>query len=265
METGLSGSRALITGGASGIGYGIAEALASEGVAVAVASRRPSAAAVEQLRGRGATALSIEADVRVEADVVRMVRDAEEGLGGLDLFVNCAAAAHHEPITRLTTVAWHSTIDTNVTASVVACREVARRFVKQRHGSILIVGSTTLAMALPRETAYRASKAALKAQMEVLAVELAPFGVRVNLLTPGAFDTPLVAPASPALRKAVVYQIPLRREAEPREIGASAVLLLSDRLSPYTTGAELRVDGGLSLRPIYFGSPADLETLNEIE
>lgn len=262
MEAELFGFKALVTGGGSGIGFAISDALAIEGVDVAIASRNPSPEAVERLRARGRNAVAIQADVRSEEDVIRMVQTADDALGGLDLYVNCAAAAQHQPITRWTAAAWRSTIDTNVTASVVACREVSRLFIRRGRGSILIVGSTTLSAALPQETSYRASKAALKAHMEVLAVELAPFGIRVNMLTPGAFETPLVAPADPAQRQMVIRQIPMRREAQPWEIGATAVLLLSDRLSPYTTGADLRVDGGLSLRPIFGGDDMALRLLN---
>jgi len=262
MDAGLSGRNALVTGGGSGIGFAIAEALVAEGVRVVIASRNPNQEAVERLR-RGGSAFSIRADVRNEAEVVRMVSEAEAVLGGLDLFVNCAAVAHHQPITRWSMDAWRSTIDTNVTASIVACREVSRTFIRQGRGSILIVGSTTLSAALPQETSYRASKAALKAHMEVLAVELAPFEIRVNMLTPGAFDTPLVASAKPEQRHFVIAQVPVRREAEPVELGATAVLLLSDRLSPYTTGAEFRVDGGLSLRPMFGGTDTELRRLNE--
>jgi NAD(P)-dependent dehydrogenase (short-subunit alcohol dehydrogenase family) len=263
MNAGLFGCRALVTGGSSGIGFAISEALAAEGVDLAIASRNPSLEAVERLRNKTRSAVAIQVDVRNEDEVVRMVRTAEEALGGLDLFINCAAAAHHQPITQWSMDAWRSTIDTNVTASVVACREVSRRFIHQGRGSILIVGSTTLSAALPQETSYRASKAALKAHMEVLAVELAPFGIRVNMLTPGAFDTPFVASADPAQRQFVVRQVPLRREGQPAELGPTAVLLLSDRLSPYTTGADVCVDGGLSLRPIFGGDDNALRGLNE--
>jgi 3alpha(or 20beta)-hydroxysteroid dehydrogenase len=100
------------------------------------------------------------------------------------------------------------------------------------------------------ESAYRASKAALKAFVEVLALELAPHGVRVNVLTPGAFATPLTAGMSDEQRRRLLGEIPLRREGEPPELCATALLLLSDQLSPYTTGAEFVVDGGLRLRPM---------------
>src|SRR5437763_10603523 len=133
---------------------------------------------------------------------------------------------------------------------VWTCREAARRMVAAGAGSILVVGSTSLYTPAAREAAYRASKAALKAYAEVLALELALHGVRVNVLTPRAFRTPLTAHMSAEQRAELVREIPLRREGITDELCATALLLLSDRLSPYTTGAEFVVDGGLRLRPL---------------
>jgi NAD(P)-dependent dehydrogenase (short-subunit alcohol dehydrogenase family) len=204
----------------------------------------------------------IVADVSQEGEVVRMVAEAATALGGLDLYVNNAAGTWHEPLTHITRAAFEKTMATNVAASVFACREVARIFVRQRSGAILAIASTALVSAQPRETAYRASKAALKAHMEVAAVELAPFGVRVNILTPGGTDTPFVADASPAQRAAAARQVLLRREARPEELAPAAVFLLSDRLAGYITGADLVVDGGLRLRPIFGGGDDELMSLN---
>ena len=141
-------------------------------------------------------------------------------------------------------------------------REVARVFVAQKRGSILAVGSTATVSAQPRETAYRASTAALKAHIEVAAVELAPFGIRVNLLTPGGTDTPFVADAPAAQRARAIREIPLRREARSEEMAPAALFLLSERLAGYITGTELIVDGGLRHRPIFGGSDDDLAALN---
>lgn len=262
MDSRLGGKRALVTGGSTGIGLAIAHALADEGVALAIASRTPDPAAIDKLRARGVQVQAIVADVSREAAVTEMVAEAAAALGGLDLYVNVAAGAWHEPITRLTSASWYRTLDTNVGACVWGCREVGRRFIRQGHGCILVIGSVAMSMPQPCETAYRVSKVALKAHVETTAVELAPFGIRANLLVPGAFDTKMLADTPRVLRDRVMSEIPLRREAQPREIASSAVLLLSDELSPYTTGASLVVDGGLSLRPLMAGSDSDLNALN---
>ena len=263
LATGLAGKAALITGAASGIGRAIALALASEGAAVAVADRQPAEIVVGEIRARGGRAHGITADVSDEHQVVRMVAEAAERLGVIDLYVNCAAGTWHEPVTGVTRQGIERTMATNLMASVFAMREVARHLiVAGRGGAILAVGSTATASAQPRETAYRASKAALKAHIEVAAVELAPFGIRVNLLTPGATDTPFVAGASATQRSRALREVPLRREAQPEELAPAALFLLSDRLAGYVTGSELVVDGGLRLRPIFGGSDVELRKLN---
>ncbi len=126
LETGLAGRRALVTGGGTGIGRAIAHALAREGVDLAIAGRRPLDGAVGELRGLGVRAHGLRVDVSSETAVVRMVADAHERLGGLDLYVNVAAGTWHQPLTRVTSDAWQLTLDTNVGACVWGCREAAR-------------------------------------------------------------------------------------------------------------------------------------------
>ena len=260
MDSGLDGKRALITGGGEGIGLGIALALAAEGVHVAVASRSEHPEALDEIRTHGVDATWIRADVSREDDIVRMVAEAANRLGGLDLYVNNAAGTWHEPITRLTSDAWRRTLDTNVTACALACREVGRRFVAQGTGSILIVGSTAGHTPLYQEAAYRVSKAGLKVLMEVVAIELAPFRIRVNLLTPGGALTRLVAELPPSQTDG--HEVPLRRLGRVEEYGAAAVLLLSEKLSSYTTGTELLVDGGFHLRPMNIWSDEQIRDFN---
>ena len=195
--------------------------------------------------------------------MIRMVAEAAEHLGGLDLYVNNAAVALHEPLTRVTLASLGEDDGDQrrgFRLSAAARRPAASS--PEGRGAIVAVGSTATVSAQPRETAYRASKAALKAHIEVAAVELAPFGIRVNLVTPGATDTPFVAGADPGQRARALANVPLRREAQPEEIAPAVVFLLSDRLAGYITGAELVVDGGLRLRPIFGGDDAALRALN---
>jgi NAD(P)-dependent dehydrogenase (short-subunit alcohol dehydrogenase family) len=263
METGLKGKRVLITGGSTGIGLGIAKALGEEGVRLVVASRHPEPAGLELLRSVSPEVHAITGDVSTETGVVNMVTAAIQALGGLDLYVNNAAVAENEAVTKITAQSFFKVFNTNTAAAVFACREVARHFIRKGSGNILIVGSTSRLTPSYRDFSYRLSKTGLKVLMEHLALELAPHGIRVNLLTPGHYPTRLTSGMSPAGEEKLKQEIPLRRFGDPmQEIGASAVLLLSDQLSRYTTGSELIVDGGLSLRPINFWSDEELRDFN---
>ncbi len=260
MDSGLYGKRALITGGGDGIGLGIALALAAEGVHVAIASRSEHPESLDRIKAHGVDAIWIPADVSREDDIIRMVAQACDRLGGLDLYVNNAAGTWHEPITRLTSEAWRRTLDTNLTACAFACREVGRRFVAQRGGSILIIGSVASHTVLYQEAAYRVSKTGLTALMQLVALELAPYGIRVNQISAGGTLTRLVAQLPP--NQTDGHELPLRRFAQPDEYGGTAVLLLSDRLSPFTTGAEFVVDGGLCIRPMNVYTDAQIFDFN---
>jgi NAD(P)-dependent dehydrogenase (short-subunit alcohol dehydrogenase family) len=240
IETGLAGKRALVAGGASGIGRAIALALEREGAAVAVVDRQDADVGTARLRFTLG---------RPEASV-HAVERAAAALGGLDLVVFTAAVARHEPVLELTAPAWEETFASNLAACAWTCREAGKLLAAEGGGAILVVGSTTIYTPAAGEAAYRASKAGLKAFVEVLAFELAPSSVRVNLLTPGFVDTPLTAGLSARRREALLREIPLGRHAAPDELTATALLLLSDALSPYTTGAEFVVDGGIRLRPM---------------
>jgi len=263
LDPKLSGKRALITGGATGIGLGIAKMLAKEGVRLAIASRNPEPSGIECLRAFGIEVVPIMVDVSTEAGVVRMFDEAVAGLGGLDIFINNAAMVKNEPVTRITTDAFEQVFRINTLAAVLGCREAARRFIAQKSGCILIVGSTARITPSYGDLSYRLSKTGLKTLVEQMALELAPHHIRANLLTPGHFPTQLTAGLTDAAADKLRAEIPLRRFGEPmEELGAAALLLLSEHLSAYTTGAELVVDGGLTLRPINFWNDEELLALN---
>jgi NAD(P)-dependent dehydrogenase (short-subunit alcohol dehydrogenase family) len=263
MDTGLGGKTALITGGSSGIGKGIALALAAEGVKLAIASRRPDPAAIEEIAALGAGCTAIAADVSQEADVVRMVAEAIQALGRLDFYINNAAWTWHQPITQIDSEAWFNTINTNLSAAMWACREVGRHMVARRSGGILIIGSTVRFFPSYRETAYRVSKMGLRMLMQNLAIEMAPYGVRVNMVTPGHFPTRMTAGVTEAMEQKLMGIIPAHRFGEPLEVGRAAAFLLSDRLSGYTVGADLVIDGGLTLNPLPLYTAEEIEGFNK--
>ena len=266
MDSGIKGHTALITGGSSGIGLGIAKALAGEGVNLAIASRNPDPKAIDLLKSYGVDVFTVRADVSKENQVVLMVAQTIAHFGHLDHYVNNAAWEWHEPVTRITTEAWMNTINTNLSACVWACREVARHMIIQGRGSILIVSSTAKLHPLYREASYRVSKTGLNVYAEVLAIELAPYNIRVNTIIPGPFVTRITQTFFSGKKSEVLRKdVPLRRIGDPDECGPAAVLLLSDRLSSYTTGAELVIDGGTRLRPHEMYSEKEILEMNSQE
>jgi 3-oxoacyl-[acyl-carrier protein] reductase len=262
LETDLQGLRAIITGGQRGIGFAIAKALAAEAVNIAVLDIDPDPSAEETLRAMGSEVVSVTGDLGKETDAVKMIHDAIERLGGVDIFVNNAAIAQHEPVTRITREAFYRMIDTNLAACLWAGREVAKAMIAQRSGSILIIGSTVRVCPAYREAAYRISKMGLKMYMETLVIELAPYNIRVNMITPGHFVTRLTKGLSAKHEQILRSQIPLRRFGNTDELGPVAVLLSSPRLSSYITGADFVVDGGLSMRPLPTLEEDELQKLN---
>lgn len=263
METGLAGKAALVTGGATGIGFGIARALAAEKVNLAIASLDLDEANLAELRAGGVRVEAFHCDVSREEQVVDMVKKATDAFGQVDLYINNAAWTWHQSVTTIDTDSLLNTLKTNLFACVWACREVAKQMIARRSGSILIIGSTAMLNPFYRETSYRISKASLAYYAEVLAIELAPYRIRVNTIIPGFFLTKLSSTgmSQDALKK-ILAEIPLRTAGNPVDIGSQAALLLSDRLSRYTTGATVVVDGGLHLRPLPFLSEEEIAGLN---
>jgi 3-oxoacyl-[acyl-carrier protein] reductase len=262
LDLELQGQKALITGGGTGIGRAIAVALAQEGVDVAIASRNPDPKVIQEIESHGVKGLRLVADVSQEDQVVKMVQDAISGLGGLDLYVNNSAAHWDEAVTRVTTEGWANSMNTNLSACIWACREISNHFIAQQSGSILIIGSVATWNPLYKETGYRVSKSGLVAYLGVLAVELAPFGIRANMLKPGFFPTAVSAHLGAEKMKQVLDGIPLRRAGQPEELAWPAMLLLSDKRSGFTTGAEWVVDGGQTLRPLPFYTDEEIVQMN---
>ncbi|MBI2841886.1 MAG: SDR family oxidoreductase [Armatimonadetes bacterium] len=265
IDAGLKGKKALITGGGVGIGLAVARYLAEQGVDIAIANRGDYPEAVGEITSLGVKAIGIRADMSKEEDVVRMVKEAVAGLGGLDLYVNNVAAHWDEPTMKVTSEGWMNTVNTNLSACVYACREVGRHFIENGRGSILIIASTATYTLCPGEFAYRTTKTALVPYMECLAAELAPFGIRVNMLTPGLFITRMTEGLyhEEEFLQKVLAEIPFRKPGDAyADIGPAAALLLSDKLSSYTTGANLVIDGGIKMRVLPWRSDEEVRQMN---
>ena len=244
----LTGRRALVTGGGKGLGLVIANALADAGAEVAVCARtgadvEAAARAIAQRTGRRALALT--ADVTLEADVRRMVDQAQSGLGEIDILVNNAGINVRGPAHELAESDYDAVIAVNLKAPFLCSRILGPQMCKRGWGRIINLGSILSAIGLPDRAPYASAKSGVMGLTRVLAMEYAASGVTVNALCPGPFATEMNRPLlnDPEKYKAFVSRIPLGRWGELPEIIVPAVFLASDA-SSYMTGAALYVDGG---------------------
>jgi NAD(P)-dependent dehydrogenase (short-subunit alcohol dehydrogenase family) len=247
---GLSGRRALVTGGNRGLGRAFAVALAEAGADVAIAARDESLSArvVSEIESRGRRGLAVQADITVRADVTSMVAEVTEAFGGIDVLVNNAGIAIHRPALEIPDEEWQQVFDLNVTALWNCSTAVARGMIDAGGGVIVNVGSMS-AQVVNRpqwQASYNASKAAVHHLTRSLAAEWAPHGIRVNAIAPGYVKTEMAPVDRPEFRQNWILDAPLQRYATPEEIAPSVVYLASPA-SSFMTGSILLIDGGYSV------------------
>lgn len=243
----LEGKVAVVTGAASGFGRGIAEVFVAEGARVVVADRDGDGAA-RVAAGLGDAATAVRADVTVGADVDAMVAAAEQRFGRLDILVNNAGMGHvPQPLEDLDEETFDRLLAVNVKSIYRAARVVVPRFKAQRSGVILNMASTAGVSPRPRLAWYNASKGWVITATRAMAVELAPFGIRVVALNPVAGETPMLATFmgedTPEMRAKFLASIPIGRFSTPADLGNAAAFLCSDQAS-MITGVAMEVDGG---------------------
>ena len=246
----LTDKVAIVTGGGSGFGEGIARRFAAEGAAVVVndineaGGRRVAGAIAEQ----GGRALFVHADVAKAADVKRMVSQALAAYGRLDIMVNNAGFTHkNQPMLNVPEDVFDRIFAVNVKSIYLAAQEVVPVFRRQGGGVIINTASTAGLRPRPGLTWYNASKGAAITMTKSMAVELAPDKIRVNCLCPVAGETAMLADFmgadTPENRARFVASIPLGRLSRPDDIASAALYLASDEAA-FVTGVALEVDGG---------------------
>ena len=243
----LEGKRAIVTGGASGFGAGIARRFAEEGARVIVADLNGDAARALAAE-LGDADLGVKADVSSAADVAALAETANRLLGGVDIVVNNAGVGHTpQPLEELSDEAFDRIAAVNMRSIYLMSKAFVPAMKAQGSGAILNIASTGGVSPRPNLTWYNASKGWVITATRAMAVELAPFQVRVNALNPVAGDTPLLktfmGADTPEVRAKFLASIPIGRFSTPEDMGAAAAYLCSDDAS-MITGVALEVDGG---------------------
>lgn len=242
----LEGKVAAITGGGSGLGAAIAGGFVREGARVVLADRDADAVA-RVAAPLGDACRTIALDVTDADAPERVVGLARSAFGRLDVVVPAAGIHGRAPVAEITPEGFDRTFAVNVRAPFLLVQ--AALPLLEGGGAVIFIGSTAATAAMPGGfSAYCSTKGAVRSLVRALAVELAPLGVRVNEIAPGAFDTPINAAflADPAEKAAIVETTPLKRLGQPEDIVAPAVFLASDA-ARHVHGATLVVDGGFTV------------------
>lgn len=259
MEKKLAGQTALVTGGSSGIGAGVALALGQAGANVVVnysSSLKGAQEVVVQIEAAGSQAIAIQADVSKEDEVQAMFSQAIEHFGTIDILVNNAGLQKDAKFDEMTLDQWQTVININLTGQFLCAREAIREFLRRgprpevslATGKIICMSSVHEVIPWAGHVNYAASKGGVKLLMQSLAQEYGDRKIRVNSIAPGAIQTPINKPAweTPQALNSLMSLIPYNRIGQPGDIGKLAVFLASDD-SDYITGTSILIDGGMTV------------------
>jgi NAD(P)-dependent dehydrogenase (short-subunit alcohol dehydrogenase family) len=242
----------VVTGGSSGIGKATAQLFAQDGEHVVILDRNEKAGedTEAEIQSRGGTALFLKTDVGVAREVDASFAAAAERFGRIDILFANAAIQVNRPIFKLTEDDWDAMVAANLKGTFLCSKAAAMYMMKQRRGNIVICSSGHAFSSYPGYTGYAATKGGQVAFMRAAAIDLAPYGIRVNCMIPGATDSDLIRyhfSNHPDDEKRLMESTPLGRLACPDEIARGVRFLVSDDAN-FITGTCLAVDGGLMAR-----------------
>ncbi|MGG1638997.1 SDR family NAD(P)-dependent oxidoreductase [Paenibacillus sp. NRS-1760] len=251
------GKVAIVTGAAGGIGKGVVEILLREGCRVAMLDCNEEAghAALQELTASGAEVIFIRTDVSKESEIHEAVQQTISRLGNVDILVNNVGTHYYKPVEQIPSEEFDRVLRTDLKGQFLLIQQVLPHMKRNQSGSIINIASVHAQVTLPGFSSYAAIKGGIAAMSRSLALELAPFGIRINCVLPGltrnvGMDRYLraIPPDERKTKEAeMTRNIPLGRMAEPAEIGELVAFLASEK-SSYMTGSSIVIDGGVSVR-----------------
>ena len=250
-DAAFDGKTVLITGGSRGIGRATALRLASEGANVAINyfSRKTDAdQTLQELEATGTKAVSIAGDVSQPVEAERIVAEARETLGPIDILVHCAGMSIVEPASEVTWKTWKQTMDINLDGTFNMLYAVKDEMIEREFGRIVTLSSIAALRERENQVHYSASKAAVIAMTRCCAQGWAKHNIRVNCVCPGLTETEMADTLSPEVREQILAATPLRRIGKPEEIAALIRFLVSEE-SSYMTGQTVVASGGRVMLP----------------
>jgi len=241
----LSGKKALVTGASGGLGGAIARALHRQGAAVALSGTK--VAALEELAGAlGERSHVLPADLSDPASCEKLIGDAESAMGQVDILINNAGTTRDTIAVRISDEDWQKVLDVNLTAGFRLARAALRNMMRRRWGRVIGIGSIVAHTGNPGQANYAAAKAGMVGMTKVMAAEVAPRNVTVNVIAPGFMVTAMTDKLSDQIKQRLLELIPARRMGQPADVAAAAVYLASEEAA-YVTGQTLHVNGGMAM------------------
>ena len=246
----LRGKAAIITGARRGMGRTHALTLARAGAKVVVSdvSQEECEAVVQEIKNEKGEALAVKCDISNKIEVDNLIQQTLAKFGKVDILVNNAGICPFNPFLEMKEEDFKKVIDVNLKGYFLCSQAAAKEMAKQKSGAIVNIASIAMGQVgsgFAGLTHYCASKGGIVAMAEAMSLELAPLGIRVNTIAPGAIDTPMVASVKQDMKnlESMLAGIPLKRMGKPEEI-SNAVLFLASDESSYMTGSVVVVDGG---------------------